>query len=114
MSKLEKGQRVNLIDDSELEIFTVLIPEPDVQGDIVIMDDTGQYLMVDVKSVEPVANSFKGRFWLGTNGQVYFAVTDVVEAWNCGFQQFEGIVDKLETMPNFQKFLTGIIEVEYK
>jgi hypothetical protein len=114
MSHFEKGQRVNLIDDPEQEIFIVLIPEPDISGDVVVMDDVGQYLMVDAKSLEVVTQSFTGKFWLSTNGQVYFAVTDASEAWNCGFKQFEGIVDKPETMPGFKKFLTEIIEVEYK
>jgi hypothetical protein len=114
MSHFEKGQRVNLIDDPEQEIFIVLIPEPDISGDVVVMDDVGQYLMVDAKSLEIVPQSFAGRFWLSTNGQVYFAVTDVSVAWNCGFKQFEGIVYKPETMPGFKKFLTEIIEVEYK
>jgi hypothetical protein len=114
MSDIKFGDRINLIGDPDKESFVVLISEPDTCGDVIIKDDMGEYLMVQLNDLELVTKSFKGRFWLSTGGSIYFAVENYSEAFNAGFTQCQGMINIPETMPTFGKWLSELIEVEYK
>jgi len=112
MSKFQKDQIVCLIDGS-YESFVVIIPEPDsVLGIVIKSLSDNEYCIVHEDDLVSEKKTFKGRFWISISGNVYFAVEDVVKAWDAGFKTFEGLIDQPDTRPTFSKWVSETVEVE--